>query len=288
MRIAAGIRPLALRLLPLLLAGLALVGCTADATFTPAPVADSEDATLAPTPTPTPAPPPAPTPPPAPAPAPSPEPPATAPKVIAAAVTGHTDGDTARFRLENGVEERVRFIGVDTPETHGGVEPYGRESSAYTARALPIGARVWLETDIEPRDRYGRMLAYIWLEQPSAATDAEIRAKMLNARLLLDGFAQLSTFPPNVRYVDRFTRYQVEAREAGRGLWSVGGEAPAAPSGTGVRGDPPGGTTVYITRTGERYHTGECRHLARSKIPVTLDEAKARGFTPCQTCQPPQ
>jgi micrococcal nuclease len=137
-----------------------------------------------------------------------------------AVVTRHIDGDTARFRLESGLEEKVRFIGIDTPESTREVEPLGREASAYTAEALPIGATVWLEPDIEPRDRYGRMLAYVWLEEPETRAEGEVRTRMLNGRLLLDGYAQVYTFPPNIRYVDTFTRIQAEARDAGRGLWA--------------------------------------------------------------------
>ena len=141
------------------------------------------------------------------------------PRVTRAVVTRHTDGDTAWFRLDGGGEEKVRFIGIDTPEVYGQVEPYGREASAYTARAIPIGATVWLETDVELRDRYDRLLAYVWLESPGDASVGEVRAKMLNARLVSDGFAQVSTYPPNVRYVEVFTECQAEAREANRGLW---------------------------------------------------------------------
>jgi len=59
------------------------------------------------------------------------------------------------------------------------------------------------------------------LEQPTSESDAEVRAKMLNAQLLLDGYAAVSTYPPNVKYVELFTRYQAEAREAGAGLWGA-------------------------------------------------------------------
>ncbi|MDY0087189.1 MAG: thermonuclease family protein [Coriobacteriia bacterium] len=148
---------------------------------------------------------------------PSPQP--DTPRVIEATVTRHTDGDTARFMLPDGNEEKVRFIGMDTPEVYGKIEPFGSDASAYTADSIPVGTTVWLETDVDLRDRYGRMLAYVWLEVPSSASDAEVRAKMLNARLLLAGYAQVATFPPNIRYVEFFTRYQTEAREANRGLW---------------------------------------------------------------------
>lgn len=116
------------------------------------------------------------------------------------------DGDTVE--LEGG--ERVRYIGIDTPETvhpRKPVQRMGREASEAN-REFVEGKRVQLEYDIERRDRYGRTLAYVWVEEV-----------MVNERLVELGFAQVSTYPPNVRYVDRFLGAQRRARGAGLGLW---------------------------------------------------------------------
>lgn len=129
------------------------------------------------------------------------------------------DGDTAVFRLPDGSEESVRFIGVDTPESTREIEAYGREASEYTRRALVVGTTVTLEIGAEERDRYGRVLAYVWLEKPDGTSAAEVRAKMLNAHLALDGYAQQMTIQPNSKYADVFRDCVREAREAERGLW---------------------------------------------------------------------
>ncbi|MDZ4179056.1 MAG: thermonuclease family protein [Coriobacteriia bacterium] len=144
-----------------------------------------------------------------------------------ATVTRIIDGDTIDVRFGDGRIERVRFIGVDTPEDTTRHEPYGPEATAYATRTL-ADQNVYLEYDAERRDRYDRLLAYVWLEQPAGVSDATVRASLFNARLLLDGYAQLLTIPPNVAYADRFTSFQTEAREAGRGLWNLA--APQAPS----------------------------------------------------------
>ncbi len=143
-----------------------------------------------------------------------------APAVTRAVVIRHTDGDTAHFRLEDGAEEKVRFIGIDTPEVGEQAEKYGREAAAYTADAIPLGATVWLETDVELRDRYGRLLAYVWLERPRSGDAAEVRTTMLNARIVLDGYANAYTYPPNVKYTGVLRDLQAEARDAERGLWA--------------------------------------------------------------------
>ncbi|MDI6843084.1 MAG: thermonuclease family protein [Anaerosomatales bacterium] len=142
-------------------------------------------------------------------------------EVTAAVVVRVVDGDTAVFRLASGRQEKVRFIGIDTPESTIEHEPYGEEASAYTKRALRPGRAVWLETDADLRDRYGRLLAYVWLELPRDDPEREARDKMLNARLALDGYATQLTIPPNVRYARLFAECVAEARAAKRGLWGI-------------------------------------------------------------------
>lgn len=117
------------------------------------------------------------------------------------------DGDT--FVLTTG--ERVRLIGVDTPETvhpNKQVEPFGQEASRYS-KSMLTGQKVRLEFDVEKRDRYKRLLAYVYLQDNT----------FYNAKLVQEGFAQVATFPPNVKYADQFVALQREAREAKRGLW---------------------------------------------------------------------
>jgi len=109
---------------------------------------------------------------------------------------------------------------VDTPETHHstiGEEPYGREAAAFTARSLSA-RKVWLELDARERDRYGRLLAYIWLESQRDTSGAEVCTKMFNARLLIEGYAEVLTVPPNVKYADLFVKLQREARDTARGF----------------------------------------------------------------------
>lgn len=141
-------------------------------------------------------------------------------KLLPGNVIRVVDGDTAVVSFSTGKKEKVRFIGVNTPESTKRHEPYGSEAYAYSRKEL-TGKKVYLEIDVGERDKYGRLLAYLWLEPPAKIDDREIRGKMFNARLLLEGYAQLMTIPPNVKYVDYFTEYQVESREANNGLWGL-------------------------------------------------------------------
>jgi micrococcal nuclease len=132
-----------------------------------------------------------------------------------AVVTRVVDGDTIHADLR-GRDLNVRLIGIDTPEVDPsiGVECFGDEASRFTERML--GRRsVRLELDVERHDRYGRVLAYVWLD-----------GELFNERLVRTGHAVVTTYPPNVKYVERFMAAQTAARDAGRGLW---GACPVAP-----------------------------------------------------------
>jgi len=120
--------------------------------------------------------------------------------------------------------DRVRLIGIDSPEAHESpkldrqvasgrnreaILALGRTATAFTRERL-AGRRIELEFDVETRDRFGRLLAYVWLADGT----------LFNATLLEAGQARLLTIPPNVRYVERFRPLERQAREAHRGLWA--------------------------------------------------------------------
>jgi len=136
-------------------------------------------------------------------------------------VTRVIDGDT--IVLADG--ERVRLVGIDTPETHFNkklerdmkhttrdyktIIALGKKATEFT-RGLVLGKKVRLEFDIEKRDRYKRLLAYVYLPD----------GRMLNDEIVRAGYAKIYTFPPNVKHVDKFIESQKEARENNRGLWN--------------------------------------------------------------------
>ena len=122
------------------------------------------------------------------------------------------DGDTIRVALRSGVE-RVRYIGVDAPESVKPgvpVECFAKRASALNER-LVAGERVKLVRDVEERDRYGRLLAYVYRARDGL---------FVNAELVRRGYATVATFPPNVAHEREFRRLANRARMSGRGLWS--------------------------------------------------------------------
>ena len=125
------------------------------------------------------------------------------------------DGDT--IIVDRGLgDERLRYIGMDTPETvkpGSSVEWMGREASAAN-RALVEGRAVILEKDVSETDRYGRLLRHVWLRDGIW--------RLVDLELVRDGYARVSTYPPDVKYSDLYLAAQVDAREHDRGLWGAG------------------------------------------------------------------
>lgn len=121
-------------------------------------------------------------------------------------VTRITDGDS----IECGGIGRVRLIGMDTPELDQG--RLGTLATQALARRLAVGDTVALEPDIELRDRYGRLLAYVWAG-----------GTLVNWVMVREGWAVVLTYPPNVQYVDWLAAAQRAARDEGAGLWAIDG-----------------------------------------------------------------
>jgi micrococcal nuclease len=135
-----------------------------------------------------------------------------------AVVTKQVDGDTVRVTI-NGEDESVRFIGIDTPETHGRnglIECFGAEAAGHTAALIPVGTTVRLVRDAEARDRYGRLLAYVYRTKDNL---------FVNLALARDGYADVLTYPPNVAHAAEFVAAVADARDAERGLWQKCGSA---------------------------------------------------------------
>ncbi|WCB92414.1 Thermonuclease [Baekduia alba] len=138
-----------------------------------------------------------------------------APVSTVAHVVRAVDGDTLVVTFDRGgSEERVRYIGVDTPETvkpNTPVQCFGKKASAFN-HTLVDGHDVRLRYDAERRDRYGRLLAYVYRADDGL---------FVNAALVRGGYATTLTIPPNVRFAARFRDLAEGARRAGRGLWSA-------------------------------------------------------------------
>ena len=190
------------------------------------------------------------------------------------------DGDTVKIDYR-GKATNVRLVGVDTPETvHPSkpVEAYGKEASNFTKNLLQ-GEFVYLRYDVDRTDKYGRLLAYVY-----RAPDG----LFVNLEIVRQGYGHAYTQFP-FKHMELFRYYGNRARTAGKGLYgtpqpSVSEGAPSVDSeATGEVSDE----QIYVTRTGKKYHREGCSSLSRSKIPISLAEAKQR-YGPCGRCNPPR
>jgi micrococcal nuclease len=130
-----------------------------------------------------------------------------------AQVVAVVDGDTIKVDLGDGVVERLRYIGIDTPETvhpDEPVEPWGPQASAANERFVE-GQVVLLERDVSNRDRYDRLLRYVWVETDDGWV-------MVNERLVALGLADVKAYEPDTRYHEHFLQIEERAREAGVGI----------------------------------------------------------------------
>lgn len=159
-----------------------------------------------------------------------------------ARVTSVVDGDTIKVSVGGGVQT-VRYIGIDTPETVHPSKPVqwmGPEASAAN-KALVEGQTVYLEKDVSETDHYGRLLRYVWLAD----------GRMVNEELCRMGFAQSSSYPPDIKYQDRFVAAVQEAREAGRGLWGPAPESTTSATGRSVSVPTPTPPSSYVVKAGD-------------------------------------
>ncbi|PAO69938.1 thermonuclease family protein [Bacillus sp. X2(2017)] len=120
------------------------------------------------------------------------------------------DGDTFIADV-NGTEEKIRLILVDTPETvhpTKAVQPYGKEASAFSKKTLE-NQSVYLEFDKEKRDKYDRLLAYVFLKDGTS----------FNKILLEKGYARLAVFPPNTKYLEQYSKAEKTAKQEHKGIW---------------------------------------------------------------------
>lgn len=240
---------------------------------------------------------------------------------VSVTVTKVVDGDTIKVMYE-GKEESVRMIGVDTPES---VHPdksrnteEGKIASNYTKAQLE-GKTVELEFDVQQRDKYGRLLAYVWLGN-----------SMYNSHLLSQGIAQMATYPPNVKYVDTFTALQKEAREKKIGFWADAqpkqekvaekpkqqqqpkqqaqaqpqkteqpkqqqntetAKQPQAPPKSEYNTTPPAGVSYIGNSNTKKFHHASCGSVKKMKPAHIVklnsrEEAINAGYQPCGKCKP--
>lgn len=187
------------------------------------------------------------------------------------------DGDTLEVTY-NSKKEKVRLIGINTPES---VHPdetknteFGKMSSDFTKSQLD-GKKIQLEFDVEERDKYGRLLAYVYVD-----------GKMFNKTLLEKGYAQIATYPPNVKYVEDFKALQSVARENNKGLWAYETKIESTTS------EISKSNSIFVaSKNSDKVHIQTCewaKKISENNLISfsSLKEATEKGYEPCKVCNP--
>ena len=144
-----------------------------------------------------------------------------------AKVVSVIDGDTVKVNLDGKVE-KIRFIGMNCPEIKHGNNPaqfYGVEAANYTRKKLS-NKTIYLQKDVSDRDKYGRLLRYIWLEKPSSDNPKkeEIASNCYNAILVKNGYARVRKYPPDVKYNEILEQLESQPKNNKIGLWQNSNE----------------------------------------------------------------
>ncbi len=181
-------------------------------------------------------------------------------------VTRVIDGDT----IEVEGDRKVRYIGIDCPEED---QLFSREATA-TNKKIVEGRIVTLVKDVSNKDAFGRLLRYVYIGDV-----------FVNAKLVEEGLAEATPYPPDLAHEDEFDDLEKKAKDSGKGMWTPS----VQPQGTSPQRPQEQKLIVYINEPGLEYHLLECEKLGSgfSSTSVSLDVAKARGFVPCGLCDPP-
>jgi endonuclease YncB( thermonuclease family) len=193
-----------------------------------------------------------------------------------ATVTSVTDGDTIRVDID-GTEYPLRYIGMDTPEpdaTEPAIKRLADAASAANSQ-LVKGKEVYLEREVSDVDRFGRLLRDVWLVDSGSYV-------LVNLELVRLGYAQLSTFPPDVRYVRELTEAQGKAQADGVGIWGLGKslapESPPVPAGSA--GASVGGAVATPQPVAGAGSSAQCHPSYDPCLPIVddLDCAEVRAL----------
>lgn len=201
------------------------------------------------------------------------------------------DGDTITVRVGGG-REKIRLLGIDTPEM--GQRPWGTKARDFT-RSLVLNKEVRIVTDVQPRDRYGRLLGYVYVGNI-----------FVNEAIVRAGHGVLLTYPPNVAHVDTFRAAQTAARTEGRGIWDRSNPLTQSPQEYRRNGKGSGRTysrgeglrvasrnqvsaagasgLVSLNQRSGKYHEPGCPYYGcRNCVDVPRSQAQSSGV-PCRVC----
>lgn len=194
------------------------------------------------------------------------------------------DGDTVKLKFEDGTNESLRILLIDTPEDTKEKQYLGDVSTSFAKNNLKKGDIVYVETDGAKTDKYGRYLGYLWYDSTGNKD-----YKMYNEEVVREGLARVGYIYDAVRHLDKMKEAQYKAKKSKKNIWEIDGYATdkgfnqsLAPT-----SDNSGGTnskSVYANISSKKYHSTSDAHGMKNPTKMSEVEAKKAGYSACKTC----
>lgn len=204
--------------------------------------------------------------------------------VLKATVDRVIDGDTVKLKFEDGTNESLRILLIDTPEDTKEKQYLGDVATSFAKNNIKRGNVVYVETDGSKTDKYGRYLGYLWYDSTGNKD-----YKMYNEEVVREGLARVGYIYDAVRHLDKMKEAQYEAQKSEKNIWSIYGyvtdkgfNQSLAPT---VENDiNTNSISVYANTSSKKYHSTPEAHGMKNSTKMTESEAKESGYSACKTC----
>ena len=204
--------------------------------------------------------------------------------VLKATVDRVIDGDTVKLKFEDGTNESLRILLIDTPEDTKEKQYLGDVATSFAKNSLKKGDIVYVETDGAKTDKYGRYLGYLWYDSTGNKD-----YKMYNEEVVREGLARVGYIYDAVRHLDKMKSAQYEAQKSKKNIWEIDGYATDKGFNQSLTptSDNSGGTnskSVYANTSSKKYHSTSDAHGMKNSTKMSEAEAKKAGYSACKTC----
>lgn len=213
--------------------------------------------------------------------------------VLKATVDRVVDGDTVKLKFDDGNTESLRILLIDTPEDTKEKQYLGDVATSFAKEKLKAGDIVYVETDGNKTDKYGRYLGYLWYDE-----NGNNDYKMYNEEVVREGLARVGYIYDAVRHLDKMKSAQYEAQQSKKNIWAIDGyvtdkgfDQSLAPTLNGSSNESNNSKSsntdsevVYVNTSSKKYHTSSDAHGMKSSTKMTESKAQKSGYTACKTC----
>lgn len=140
-------------------------------------------------------------------------------KIEQVKVTQIMDGDTICILNRESIETKIDFLGTDSPNKLPFRQPFSDEATNFIVKNITLNQDIFIETDEKIKENDGRLTYYVWKKKPTNFSEEEVRANLINAKILIEGFGKVNNLEVEYKYKDLFVKFEEEAKKHKKGLW---------------------------------------------------------------------